>query len=75
MNIKPRYDLEAFDEITVNGRPGFVVIPQYRSHLGVYPDGSPRHIGFGCVAVKFFGHDRLSIIHPDDVVLSKGGEA
>ena len=69
MNIANRYDIEKFDEVTVNGRPGFVINPRYKAHLGAYPDGSPRFIKGGCVIVKFFGDSRHFISYPDDVVL------
>ena len=62
----PRYDLEKFDEVIVNGRAGFVVVPRYRSHLSV--DG--RLIEFGCVVVKFFGDKSHYLVEPEDVFLT-----
>ena len=58
-------DLKKFDEVTINGRDGFVIVPRYQAHLGV--DG--RFVDFGCVVIKFFGDKTHYIVEFEDVVL------
>ena len=58
-----RYDLKKFDEVTVNGREGFVVVPRFQAHRGF----DNHFVEFGHVLVKFFGAD-VHIVTPEDVV-------